>query len=195
MFGKKFFYIALALSTALAVLFSSTHVSAGSENVTKGDVQALFHTWNTGLRALQFIGNAVAAAPLEGLQRGLIQPFLSDGAHYCVEDWHVIMIAWVTGGDKSFKHQDAVADLSGITTTFILDGVTLSTTQTPIVRRVVPFIGDVDYGFAVGSIQSPEDLGVGEHILTAVFTFPDGFSESITITFFVDPSGSGVCVQ
>jgi hypothetical protein len=76
-----------------------------------------------------------------------------------------------------------------------LDGATLSTQETPIVRRVVSFIGDVDYGFAVGSILSPEDLGVGEHTLTSVFTFPDGFSESITITFFVDPSGSGACEQ
>jgi hypothetical protein len=112
-----------------------------------------------------------------------------------VEDWHVIMNAWVTGGDQSFTYQDASAELSGITNTFILDDVTLSIQETPIVRRVVPFIGDVDFGFAVGSILSPAELGIGEHTLTYVFTFPDGSSDGNTITFHVDPPGSGACAQ
>lgn len=195
MFGKKLFLIIIAVSLAFLTLASGPRVLAGSDQVTRGDVQSMFRTWNTGLRALRFIGNAVAAAPLEGLQRGLIQPFLSDGVHYCAEDWHVVMNAWVTGGDKSFTHQDAVAELSGIANTFILDGVTLSTQQTPIVRRVVPFIGDVDFGFAVGSILSPAELGIGEHTLTYVFTFPDGSSDGTTITFYVDAAGSGACAQ
>lgn len=195
MFGKKLFYFVLAFSMVLAALFSRTNVSAGSDNVTRGDVQAALQTWFTGLRALRFVGNAVAAAPLEGFQRGVIHPFRSDGVHYCVEDWHVVLAGWFTGGDQSFTYQDAVADLSGIEDVFILDGVMLATTQTSIVSIVAAGFFENEFGYAVGSILSPQDLAVGEHTLTYVFTFPDGFSESNTITFYIDPSGSGACVQ
>ena len=67
--------------------------------------------------------------------------------------------------------------------------------QTSIVRIVAAGFFENEFGYAVGSILSPEDLTVGEHTLTYVFTFPDGSSESNTITFFVDPPGSGACAQ
>ncbi|HSL29534.1 MAG TPA: hypothetical protein VK900_10070 [Anaerolineales bacterium] len=195
MSSKKLIYLVVALSMTLAGLFPWSHVLAGSDNVTRGDVQAALQTWFTGLRALRFVGNAVAAAPLEGFQRGLIHPFRSDGAHFCVDDWHLVFTGWFTGGDQSFTHQDAVVDLSGIENVFILDGVRLSTKQTSIVNIVAAGFFEKEFGFAVGSILSPDDLGVGEHTLTYVFTFPDGFSDSNTITFFVDPPGSGACAQ
>jgi hypothetical protein len=191
MFGKKLFCFVVAVSLAFMFLASGTRVLAGSDRVTRGDVEATLHTWNTGLRALRFIGNATAAAPLEGFQQGLIHPLFSDGTHYCVEDWHVIMSAWVAGGEESFTPQDAVAELSGIESTFILDGMTLPITETPIVRRVA---GGNEFGYAFGSILSPSDLGVGEHTLTYMVAFPEGDADQVTITFYVDPSGSGACV-
>jgi hypothetical protein len=194
MFSKKLHYIVLILSLTLAALFSRTHVSAGSANVTRGDVQAALQTWFTGLRALRFVGNAVAAAPLEGFQRGLIHPFRSDGAHYCIEDWHLVLTGWFTGGDQSFTHSDAVLDLSGIEDVFILDGVMLPTTRTSIISIVAAGFFENEFGYAVGSILAPDDLAVGGHTLTYVFTFPDGFSESNIVTFFVDPPGAGACV-
>ena len=194
MFGKKLFYLVVALSMTLSTLFSWSHVLAGQDNVTRGDVQALLRTWNSGLRALRFIAGSLVAAPAEGFQRGLIHAFASDGNHYCVDDWHAIITAWVTG-DDSFTHQQAVAELASIENTFILDGVILTSTETSVVRRVVPSFFEDEYGIAVGSILSPNDLAVGEHTLTYVFTFPDGFSESNTITFFVDPPGTGACAQ
>ena len=195
MFGKKLFRLILILSLTLLVLASGTRVLAGSDRVTRGDVEATLHTWNTGLRALRFIGNAVAAAPLDGLQGGLIHPLLSDGAHYCVEDWHVVLSAWVTGGDDPFTYQDAVAELSGIQNAFILDGMMLPITETSIVRRVAAGFFENEFGYAFGSILSPADLEVGEHTLTYMVTFPEGDSEQTTITFFVDPAGSGACTQ
>jgi hypothetical protein len=194
MFGKRLFSFVVALSIIWAALFSRSHVSAGSDNVARGDVEATLHSWNTGVRAVFFTSGSLAAAQLDGFQRGRIIP-AADGRHYCVEDWHVVLLSWVTGGDETFNYQDALADLSGITTAFILDGRTLSSTETPIVRRVVPLFGDiVNYGYAVGSILSPVDLGIGPHALTTVFTFASGSTETFTITFFVDPSGSGACV-
>ena len=192
MIGKKLIYLVVALSMTLAGLFSWSHVLAGSDNVTRGDVQATLQSWNTGVRAVLFTSGSVAAAQLDGVQRGRIIP-AADGRHYCVEDWHVVLLSWVTGGDEAFTYQDALADLSGISTAFILDGRTLSTTETPVVRRVVPSIGSIDFGYAVGSILSPDDLGIGEHTLTTVFTFPDGSTETFTITFYMDPPGAGAC--
>jgi hypothetical protein len=192
MFHKRLFYFVLALSLTLAALFSRSSVSADSDNVTSGDVQALLRTWNSGLRALRFISGNAVAAPIDGFQRGLIHAFGSDGAHVCVEDWHVILTAWVTG-DESFTYQQAVVDLT-IESTFILDGEVLPINETPVVRRVVPLFFKDEFGYALGSILSPADLAVGEHTLTYVFTFLDGSSESNTIVFFVDPSGSGACV-
>jgi hypothetical protein len=194
MFGKRLFYFVLVLSMFLVTLFSGTRVSAGPDRVTNGDVEAALRSWNTGFRAIFFISNSVAAAPLDAFQRARISPG-SDGVHYCVEDWHFVHIAWITGGDESFTRDDAVAELAFIENTFILDGAVLPIQKTPVVRRVVSLFFDVDYGISVGSILAPEDLGVGEHTLTFVFSFPDGFTETSTITFYVDPSGSGACLQ
>ena len=186
MFGKKLFQLILALG--VAGLFPWSHVLAGSARVTQGDVQAALHSWNTGLRALRFTSSSVAAAPLDGLQRGRIVP-VADGEHYCVDDWHLVHVAWITGGDKSFTYQNAVEDLSSIENTFILDGKTLALTQTPIVRRVGPTLSEedyVNYGFSVGSIFSPDDLDVGAHHLTWIATLPDE-SFQVDITFYIDP--------
>jgi hypothetical protein len=195
MASRKVFHFIAALSIALLTLVSRTQALAGSGLVTRGDVEATLQSWDTGLRAVLFTSKSVTAAQADGFQRGRIIP-AADGRHYCAEDWHVVLIAWVTGGDLSFKRQDAVADLSSVQTTFILDGVTLATKQTPIVRRVVPFIGDIDYGFAVGSILSPTAISVGTHTISMIATFSDGSpSVEFTSTIYMDPSGSGACVQ
>ena len=194
MFGKRLFYFVLVLSIFLVTLFSGTRVSAGADRVTKGDVEAALRSWNTGLRAIFFISNSVAGAPLDAFQQARISPG-SDGVHYCVEDWHFVHIAWITGGDESFTRDDAVAELAFIENTFILDGNVLTIERTPVVRRVVSLFFVVDYGISVGSILSPDDLSVGEHTLMFEFTFPDGFTETTAITFFVDAAGTGACLQ
>lgn len=196
MFSKKLFRCVLMLGVALLIMVSGTHVMAGSGRVTRGDVEAALQSWNTGLRAIRFTSRSVAAASLDGLQRGRIVP-AANGAHYCVEDWHVILIAWIAGGDQSYTYQDAVADLAPTETSFILDGETLSITETPIVRRVGPTLSEedyVNYGFAVGSILSPADAGVGAHALTWLVTLPDE-SFRVDITFYMDPPDSGACAQ
>jgi hypothetical protein len=191
--GKKLFRLMLTLGVALGTLLSGTGVVAASGNVTKGDVEAALQSWDTGFRAAFLIGGTLAAGPVEAFLRARIPP-LPGGRHYCVDDWHLVQVAWVTGGDASFTRQDALLDLSGITNTFLLDGHTLPLQQTPVVRRVVPTFGDIDYGFSVGSILSPSDLAVGEHTLVWQVTFPDDAFQTED-TFYIDASGTGACVQ
>lgn len=195
MVRKKLFRFLFTCSVVLLIVISGTRVLADSGRITRGDVEGAFRTWNGGLRALRFISGVVVAAPIEGFQHGAIHPLLSDGKHYCAEDWHVVLAGWITGGDQSFTYQDAVANLSGIEDTFILDGVMLSTTQTSIVLRVEAGAFEEEYGFIVGSILSPSDLSVGEHSLTWLVAFPgEPQFEVTTITFYVDPSDTGACI-
>jgi len=196
MIGKNLFRFIMSLGLALLILISGTQVLAGSDRVTRGDVEGAFRSWNGGLRALRFISVVVAAAPTDGFQRGAIHPLLSDGKHYCSKDWHVVVAGWITGGDQSFTYRDAVANLSGIENAFILDGVTLSITQTSIVRRVAAGAFEEEYGYIVGSILSPSDLSVGEHTLTWLASFDGGpLEELTTITFYVDAAGTSACVR
>lgn len=192
--GKKIFRLVVTLAVALGILLSGTGAAAGSGTVTQGDVEAMLHSGGTGLRAILFISGALAAAPLDGFVRGRINPFL-DGRHYCVDDWHLVHAGWVIGGDTSFLYQDALAELSGITNTFILDGVTLPVQETPVVRRVVPVFGDIDYGYSFGSILSPSDLAVGEHTIIWQATFPEGDEFQAEGTFYIDASGTGACLE
>ena len=193
MFVKKLFRLILVLSLALIPLVPWVHALADSAHVTKGDIEAALHSWETGSRAVFFTSNSMRAASIDGFQRGRIAPN-SDGRHYCVEDWHLVQVAWAAGGDKSYTYQSALADLSGITNTFRLDDTTLPITQTPITRRVVSSFFENEYGYAVGSFLSPSDLSIGAHMLTFITTFPDESFE-VDITFYIDAPGTGVCVQ
>ncbi len=193
MFAKNLFRLIVALSLVLITLILWLPALAASGRVTKGDVEAALNSLETGSRAVFFTSNSAMAASIDGFQRGRIAPN-SDGRHYCVEDWHLVQVAWAVGGETSFTYQDALADLSGITNSFRLDGIILPITQTPITRRVAPTFFKNEYGYAVGSFLSPSDLGIGAHILTFITTLPDE-SFQVDITFYIDGPGTGVCGQ
>jgi hypothetical protein len=111
-----------------------------------------------------------------------------------VEDWHVIVVAWIDGGDSSFTHQYAENSLNRITTTFTLDGAVLSSTHTAIKRFLDPGEGlEAAYFFQEGRIMSPDELTVGEHQL-AYAAFEDGqLFDQDSITFFIDAANTGTC--
>jgi SRSO17 transposase len=72
--------------------------------------------------------------------------------HFCAEDWHVILIAWIDGGDASFGHQQAEASLKPVTNNFTLDGAALATARTPVKPALNP------QGF--GLVLQPHFAGV-----------------------------------
>ena len=169
------------------------------DRVSRGDVEAVFNAFTTGGWSVLLHGGVIKGAPADDLgSHGAIRPFAPwRGRHFCADDWHVILIATIEGGDQSFKQQDAERLLDPTQITFTLDGVALSTTRTAVKRFLNParFNFEVAYAFQEGRIMSPADLSVGQHTLTVVAAEPGQPVFDNTIQFSIDPSGTGECVS
>jgi hypothetical protein len=171
-----------------------------SRRITRGDAEAVLNAFGGGGRAVLLHSKTAEGAPADFFgSHGSIRPFAGspwDGAHFCAEDWHVILIADFEGGDASFKHDDAEQIMNGLDVSFTLDGAPLPATRTAIKRFLNPeqFGLQVAYYFQQGQIMSPTDLSVGSHQLDVTVvdvsgqqTFQDG------ITFVIDAPSTGAC--
>jgi hypothetical protein len=173
--------------------------ASGPHRITRGDVQAVLEAFGGGGLAILQHNRAAQGAPADPFG-GSIRPFAGsewDGAHFCVEDWHVILVADIEGGDSSFQHDDAKLIMDGLTVSFTLDGVALPSTRTAIKRFLNPgqFGFQVAYYFQQGQILSPTDLSVGTHQVGVTVTDSagqQGYQDGIT--FFIDAPGTGACV-
>ncbi len=122
--------------------------------VSHGDAQAVLQAFGNGGRAALHHSTVVEGAPADFFgSHGSIRPFSGspwDGAHFSVEDWHVILIADIEGGDSAFKQKDAGQIMNSLTVTLTLDGGVLPTTRTAIKRFANPdaFGLDVAYYFS-----------------------------------------------
>jgi hypothetical protein len=119
------------------------------------------------------------------------------GRHFCAEDWHAIVMALIAGGDASYGHDQAKADLDPVAVSFTLDGDSLQTSRTSIksFQNAQRFGLDRAWYFQEGNAMAPEDLGVGQHELAARFTDPGtGLEETNGITVFIDGPGTGACL-
>ncbi len=194
----------LSLLTAILLLGVSllpTPVQADSIRVTKGDVESILYAFTTGGRVIVFFSQNEKAGYHAGLadtpgDKGSLRPLPPwDGQHYCVSDWHVILLAYFDGGDQSFTYEDASNSLSKVEISFKLDGEALSTTRTSIKRFLDPdrFGLEEAYGFQEGAIMQPTDLGIGQHNLETLLMDPRFGSEQWDITFYVDDVDSPVC--
>ena len=109
--------------------------------ITRGDVEAVLNAFGGGGRAV-LLHSKTAEVPGDFVgSHGSIRPFAGspwDGAHFCADDWHVILIADFEGGDASFGHDDAARIMNGLEVSFTLDGAALPTTRTAIKRFVNP---------------------------------------------------------
>src|SRR5215470_18026089 len=103
-----------------------------SRPITRGDVEAVLHAFGGGGQAVLLHSKIAQGAPADVLgSHGSIRPFAGspwDGAHFCAEDWHVIVIADIEGGDASFTHADAEAIMNELNVSLTLDGTPLPTT-------------------------------------------------------------------
>lgn len=201
----KFFRITCCLFVLLLSLVAFTFVpwsqaSADSGLVTQGDVEAILHTVPSG-GAILFHEHPVPG--FEDYPRAAITPLsFHSGAHYCVDDWHVVRIAisQVVDNVIFFTKEQAIADLEATTVTLTLDGVTLPAIRTPIIMLNAADQQRFDlpgpaFMFQAGSILSPAALSVGDHTAGLVVTDPVFGTFQDASTFTVDPSGTGVCLQ
>jgi hypothetical protein len=182
--ARRWTLVAVVVLVAVPLLVGSP-AGAASARITRSDAEAVFKAATRGVDADPDI-------------RVRISPFADsvfDGRHYCVEDWHVIMVTWVEGGDASFTRQEAESRLNSVTFSFVLNGLPLATTRTKVVRYLHPeLVGAVKaYAFSEGRIMAPTDLSVGSHTVAYTATFPAG-SEGSQITFSIDAAGTGACL-
>jgi len=176
-------------------------VQADSIRVTKGDVESILYAFTTGGRIIIFFNQNEKAGYYAGLadtpgDKGSFRPLPPwDGQHYCVSDWHVILLAYFDGGDQSFTYEDASNSLSRVEISFTLDGEPLSTTRTSITRFTAAdqFGMEEAYGFQEGAIMEPTDLGVGQHNLETLTTDPWYGSDQWSTTFYIDDVDSPTC--
>src|SRR5688500_6925553 len=172
------------------VLFAGPTATA-FDRISHGDVKAVLNAFTTGGRVILLHASETAgyhAAPTDFLgSNGAIRPLPPwDQVHVCVDDWHVILIGYFTGGDASFTMQDAREEIGNPPLSFTLDGQPLATDRTPIKRFLEPedFGLEEAYGFQQGVLIAPGELALGEHELIFRDLTP-GVDYESTITFFV----------
>lgn len=196
---RSFLKSILAFVTLIAALLPNA-AFADSNRVTEGDVEAMFNAFTTGGRTIVYQSRGTAglyASPIEHLFTGSIRPLPPwDEGHFCVDDWHVILIAFFDGGDQSYTREDAESILSELSLTFTLDGNELSTNRTPIKRFLEPEVFGLEeaYAFQEGKFFEPGELSLGEHFFNLNVYDPYGEFD-LPITFFIDPSDSLTCIQ
>jgi len=176
---------------------ASTQEVAMSDRITQGDVQAVLEASGSGGWAIRSHSEVAEGSPADvSGSHGAIRPFAPwRGRQFCAEDWHVILVADIEGGDASFSHSDAEGIMSNIDVRFELDGVVLETTRTAIKPFLNPgrFGMEVAYYFQEGRVMSPDDLTVGRHKLRLVMSDGSGHTFTDTITFVIDAAGEGAC--
>ncbi len=165
--------------------------------ISKGDVQAVLEAFGGGGWAILQHSKVARGAPADQTgSHGAIRPFDPwDGRHLCAEDWHVILIGDVEGGDRSFTEQDAKDIMATIGARFELDGAPLGTERTAVKRFLDPQRFDLQeaYYFQEGRLMAPGDLAVGQHELRCQVTSGSAVIFDNTIHFVVDPAGTGAC--
>jgi len=187
----------LLVSAVLVVvsLLAGSPAGANSARITRGDAEAIFQATPNGGWAVLLHSPTGQGAPFDAQDRGAIRPLsFNDGKHYCAEDWHVILLAPIVGGDASFTRPEAEAILDSVVLRFTLDGAPLPTTRTTVKRFLNPEPDDVAYAVQEGRIMAPSDLSVGGHQLAVTITEPGFPTEVLEITFFIDAPGTGACL-
>ncbi|ADJ46507.1 hypothetical protein AMES_4682 [Amycolatopsis mediterranei S699] len=179
----------------IAMAMNSAPAQAAPGAATRGDAEAVLHASGTGGAAVRNHRTVSGASPADIDRRVSIRVLESvDGRHFCQDDWHVILVAETSGGDKSFTVQEAKAEADAVRLEFFLDGSPLATERTSVKRSLDPgFFGwEEAYFFQQGAIMAPGDLTVGAHSLRVVATDPAGSGQN-EITVWIDATGTGVC--
>jgi len=83
--------------------------SSGSRRITRGDTEAVLNAFGGGRRAVLLHSKTAEGATADFFgSHGSIRPFAGspwDGAHFCADDWHVILIADIEGGEPPSSTQ------------------------------------------------------------------------------------------
>ena len=185
----------LAISAAVFVATMLTAMPAAAHTqINRGEAEAVLHAFGSGgwavinHNSVQFAGPGDVAAAIRPLPK-------FDGRHYCTLDWHTLVVADIEGNNGPYTEPEARAAISQLSWTFVLDGVTLTLTQTPVSHFNNPQMFGLTKAFYSqwGQVESPAALGVGSHTLRGVETASGTVVTDNTITFYIDPADSTAC--
>ncbi|WP_439380258.1 hypothetical protein [Amycolatopsis lexingtonensis] len=187
---------AVAGLLGVAGALNSAPANAAPGRTSRGDAEAVLHASGTGGAAIRnhHVVSGGSPADIDGRVSIRVLPSM-DGRHYCQDDWHVILVSEISGGDKSYTMQNAKAESDALRLEFFLDGSPLATERTSLKRYLDPgqFGLAEAYLFQQGAIMAPGDLTVGAHSLRVVVTDPAGGGEN-EITVWIDATGTGTCL-
>jgi hypothetical protein len=186
----------LICATVLTAAFTAigATATAGTTRLSQGDAEAVLHASGNGGWAVRLHSKHENPPAAVASDAG-IRPFPGWDTHYCVLDWHVLLVSYVDGGDRSYSQKDAEAILSPLELTFTLDGEPLATTRTPIKRYLngSRFDWDKAYYIQQGRVVAPGELTVGEHVFHLTTVEPGYGTYEDEITLSIDAQGTGAC--
>jgi hypothetical protein len=159
------------------------------QRISQGEAEAVFHTGFTG-------GLRGPGAPADPDRKVTIKPFFEGVSHYCVEDWHAILLGLgVNEEDDGVTSVGEAKKLFAPTVmTFVLDGKPFETTRLP----VKPLLRDPPekvFILVQGRVVGPDELAPGSHTLSVTLENDPVEPETYVRTreFFIDAAGTGVC--
>lgn len=187
---------------AVTLSLASSPAVAQANRITRGDAESVLRAFGSGGRVVLFHARAGLSVETQGngVSSGAeIRPFAGspwDGAHYCVLDWHTVLISAADGGDKTFTRAQALVDYSTQHITLLVDGAAVASTTTAVSRWNLPELSGVAEAYYrnQGLLLAPGSLSVGTHTAgVAILDSVNGdFSDSITFT--IDAAGTGACL-
>ncbi len=190
--------IVMASFAVMVSLVGVVPAGASSDRVSKGQAEAVLQAFGGAGWVILNHQKTMVGPPADSDLQSSIRPFsgdLWDGRHFCVQDWHTILISGISssGSSDPWSLQQARADLDPAVVTFTLDGGPLATNRTPI-KRYLKDPSVEAYYFQQGTVLPPSALAVGTHTASFLVTFPNGDAFGDGITFYIDPSGTGACL-
>jgi hypothetical protein len=161
-----------------------------AQRIGRGKAEAVFHAGVTG-------GFRGRGAPNDPDLQVAILPFLPDGRRYCVEDFHVLVLALIIdeANDGVASVGEAKKLFAPTVMTFVLDGEPFQTTRLP----VKPFLKEPHakaFVLVQGRVVAPGEPAAGSHTLTVTVENDPVVPEVQVFTsqFFIDAAGTGACI-
>ena len=190
--------VSRTLVALVAIVAVAAIVPVASAAVSRGEAEAVLEAFTTGGRTIVFHASERSnGAPGDFLgSHGAIRPFAGspwDGAHYCKDDWHAILLAVFDGneiGGPQAKVPAIRARLAGVAMAFTLNGVPLETARGAVksFHEAANFGLQDAFGFQQGTVVK---LGPGTYQLAVSVTDPIYGDFEDGITFFVDAASCG----
>jgi hypothetical protein len=160
------------------------------QRISRGEADAVFQTGFTG-------GLHGRGAPDDPDQQVAIKPFFPDGRHYCVEDFHALLLGLAVdeANDGVSSVGDAKKLFAPTVMTFVLDGVPFETTRLPV-KPIALDPPAKAFVLVQGRVVAPDELGAGSHTLTVTVENDPAVPEVQVFTsqFFIDAAGTGACI-